>query len=181
MDRQTIAGAPTHTNAHGLTLRHTRKGYRNVPTSHVISPLQHSVNVQLELCAVIHPGRVMPLVVVHLQSHQTSQLAHITVYHVISHTWSMSITKHNGCFTTICRIFWLNKISNMELEKTSPAVMEVKLRWFSWLDHVLRWLGHVLRMHTDSIPQTVSPKLPWCGHHPEEENQDDQRQRRGRQ
>ena len=53
----------------------------------------------------------------------------------------------NGCLRKICRIFWPNKISNVELYKKS-AVLEIKRRW-------LRWLGQVLRMPKDSIPKVA--------------------------
>ena len=47
---------------------------------------------------------------------------------------------HNSCLRKICRIFWPNKISNIELyKKTSECniILEIKRRW--------RWIGHVLR------------------------------------
>ena len=56
---------------------------------------------------------------------------------------------HNRCLRKICRIFWPNKISNVDLYKKTDcnsAVLEIKRRR-------LRWLGHVLRMPQDSIPK----------------------------
>ena len=76
---------------------------------------------------------------------------------------------HNGCLRKICRIFWPNKISNVELYKKTgcnSAVLEIKRRR-------LRWLGHVLRMPKDSIPKVAlrwtppgkrkrgRPKMTW--------------------
>ena len=76
---------------------------------------------------------------------------------------------HNRCLRKICRIFWPNKISNVDLyKKTScnSAVLEIKRRR-------LRWLGHVLRMPQDSIPKVAlrwtppgkrkrgRPKMTW--------------------
>ena len=58
---------------------------------------------------------------------------------------------HNGCLRKICRIFWPNKISNVDLyKKTScnSAVLEIKRRR-------LRWLGHVVRMPGNSIPNVA--------------------------
>ena len=49
---------------------------------------------------------------------------------------------HNRCLRKICRIFWPNEISNVDLYKKTgcnSAVLEIKRRR-------LRWLGHVLRM-----------------------------------
>ena len=80
---------------------------------------------------------------------------------------------HNGCLRKICRIFWPNKISNVDLYKKTgckSAVLEIKRRR-------LRWLGHVLRMPGHSIPkvalrwtppgktkqQTVMPELREMG------------------
>ena len=63
---------------------------------------------------------------------------------------------HNGCLRKICRIFWPNKICNVELYmKTdcNSAVLEIKrLR--------LRWLGHVLKMPKDSIPKLALSWIP---------------------
>ena len=45
---------------------------------------------------------------------------------------------HNGCLRKICRIFWPNKMSNVDLYKKTggnSAVLEIKRRR-------LRWLGH---------------------------------------
>ena len=64
---------------------------------------------------------------------------------------------YNGCLRQICQIFWLNKISNVELHKKAvcdSAVLEIKCQW-------LRWLGHVLRMPTESIPKVA---LRWMPH-----------------
>ena len=58
---------------------------------------------------------------------------------------------HNGCLRKICRIFWPNKISNVDLYKKTgcnSGVLEIKRRR-------LRWLGHVLRMPGDSIPKVA--------------------------
>ncbi|KAK2154488.1 hypothetical protein NP493_2181g00005 [Ridgeia piscesae] len=58
---------------------------------------------------------------------------------------------HNRCLRKICRIFWPNKISNVDLCKKTgcnSAVLEIKRRR-------LRWLGHVLRMPQDSIPKVA--------------------------
>ena len=69
----------------------------------------------------------------------------------------------------VCRIFWPNKISNVDLYKKTgcnSAVLEIKRRR-------LRWLGHVLRMPGDSIPKVAlgwtppgkrkrgRPKMTW--------------------
>ena len=62
---------------------------------------------------------------------------------------------HNRCLRKICRIFWPNKISNVDLYKKTgcnSAVLEIKRRR-------LRWLGHVLRMPQDSIPKVA---LRWA-------------------
>ena len=76
---------------------------------------------------------------------------------------------HNRCLRKICRIFWPNKISNVDLYKKTgcnSAVLEIKRRR-------LRWLGHVLRMSQDSIPKVAlrwtppgkrkrgRPKMTW--------------------
>ena len=58
---------------------------------------------------------------------------------------------HNGCLRKICRIFWPEKISNIELHRLarcSSAVSEIKRRR-------LRWLGHVLRMDQKRIPKVA--------------------------
>ena len=58
---------------------------------------------------------------------------------------------HNGCLRKICGIFWLNKISNVALQKKTgcnSAVLELKRRR-------LRWLGHVMRMPKESIPKVA--------------------------
>ncbi|KAK2161017.1 hypothetical protein NP493_1608g00023 [Ridgeia piscesae] len=47
---------------------------------------------------------------------------------------------HNGCLRKICRIFWPNKIYNVELEIQRRR---------------LRWLGHVLRMPKENIPKVA--------------------------
>ena len=76
---------------------------------------------------------------------------------------------HNGCLRKICRIFWPNKISNVDIYmKTgcNSAVLEIKRRR-------LRWLGHVLRMPTDS------PKWHWDGHHLEKGREKDGQRWRG--
>ena len=76
---------------------------------------------------------------------------------------------HNRCLRKICRIFWPNKISNVDLYKKTgcnSAVLEIKRRR-------LRWLKHVLRMPQDSIPKVAlrwtppgkrkrgRPKMTW--------------------
>ena len=76
---------------------------------------------------------------------------------------------HNGCLRKICRIFWPNKISNVDLYKKTgcnSAVLEIKRRR-------LKWLGHVMRMPGDSIPKVAlrwtppgkrkrgRPKMTW--------------------
>ena len=63
---------------------------------------------------------------------------------------------HNRCLRKICRIFWPNKISNVDLYKKTgcnSAVLEIKRRR-------LRWLGHVLRMSQDSIPKVALRWIP---------------------
>ena len=76
---------------------------------------------------------------------------------------------HNGCLRNICRILWPNKITNMELYKKTccnSAVLEIKRRRLTWLEHVLR-------MPKDSIPKVAlrwtppgkgkrgRPKMTW--------------------
>ena len=54
---------------------------------------------------------------------------------------------HNGCLRKICRIFWPNYISIVDLYKKTGcnnAVLEIRRRR-------LRWLGHVRK---DSIPKS---------------------------
>jgi len=66
---------------------------------------------------------------------------------------------HNGCLRKICRIFWPNNISNMELYKKTGcnnAVLEIKRRP----------LRH---------PNTAFPKWHWDGHHLEKGSEDSQR------
>ena len=73
------------------------------------------------------------------------------------------------CLRNICRIFWPNNISNVDLYKKTgcnSAVLDIKRRR-------LRWLGHVLRMPQDSIPNVAlrctppgkgkrgRPKMTW--------------------
>ena len=64
---------------------------------------------------------------------------------------------HNGCLRKICRIFWPNKLSNVELHKNTSCistVLEIKRRR-------LQWLGRVLRIDKDSIPKVaISWTLP---------------------
>ena len=56
---------------------------------------------------------------------------------------------HNSCLRRICRIFWPNKISNINLYEATgccSVVEEIRKRR-------LRWLGHVLRMENHRIPK----------------------------
>ena len=56
---------------------------------------------------------------------------------------------HNRCLRRICRIFWPNTISNIDLYTETGSrsiVAEIKRRR-------LRWLGHVLRMDENRIPK----------------------------
>ena len=58
---------------------------------------------------------------------------------------------HNGCSRKFCGIFWPNKISHVELHRKTgcnSAVLEIKRRR-------LRWLGHVLRMPGERIPNVA--------------------------
>ena len=56
---------------------------------------------------------------------------------------------HNKCLREICRIFWPNKISNLDLyEKTDEKDIETQIRI-----RRLRWLGHVLRMNFTRNPK----------------------------
>ena len=58
---------------------------------------------------------------------------------------------HNSCLRKICRIFWPNKVSNLELYQrtgSKSVVLEIKHRR-------LRWLGHVLRMEQDRLPKVA--------------------------
>jgi hypothetical protein len=58
---------------------------------------------------------------------------------------------HNSCLRQLCRIFWPRKISNKELYEMTGCknvTTEIKRRRF-------KWLGHVLRMDTNSIPKTA--------------------------
>nr|XP_006821712.1 PREDICTED: uncharacterized protein LOC102806297 [Saccoglossus kowalevskii] len=60
-------------------------------------------------------------------------------------------TFHNSCLRRICRIFWPVIISNDDLYRQTHSkdiIIEIKSRR-------LRWLGHVLRMPQDSIPETA--------------------------
>ena len=58
---------------------------------------------------------------------------------------------HNGCLRKIYNIFWPSKTSNRGLYEKAGChsiVMEIKKRR-------LRWLGHVLRMPQERIPQSA--------------------------
>ena len=72
-------------------------------------------------------------------------------------------------YEEMCLIFWPNKISNVDLYKKTgcnSAVLEIRHRR-------LRWLGHILRMHKDTIPKVAlrwtppgkrkrgRPKMTW--------------------
>ena len=63
---------------------------------------------------------------------------------------------HIGCLRKICRIFWPNNISNVELYKKTgcnSALLEIKCQQ-------LKWLGHVLRLPKDSIPKVAPRSTP---------------------
>ncbi len=58
---------------------------------------------------------------------------------------------HNGCLRKICKIYWPNKITNIDLWKKTNScniILEIRQRR-------LRWLGHVFRMPEDSITKTA--------------------------
>jgi hypothetical protein len=60
------------------------------------------------------------------------------------------------CLRRIMKIFWPNTISNQELYKRTdsrPLSVEIKRR--RW-----RWIGHVCRMHPDSIPRVAMRWTP---------------------
>ena len=54
---------------------------------------------------------------------------------------------HSKHLRKICKIFWPNKISNIELQqRTKSKVVEDKIKIKRW-----KWLGYVLRMDNDKI------------------------------
>jgi hypothetical protein len=76
---------------------------------------------------------------------------------------------HHSCLWKICRTFWPNKISNINLLKlmnSNCIVQQIQQRWF-------RWPGHVFRMSNSSITKTAlrwtpqgkrprgQPKMTW--------------------
>ena len=76
---------------------------------------------------------------------------------------------HNGCLRKICRIFWPNKISNVDLYKKTgcnSAVLEIKRRRLRWLRHVLRMPGHsipkvALRWTPPGKGKRGRPQMTW--------------------
>ena len=66
---------------------------------------------------------------------------------------------HNSCLRRICKIFWPNKISNLELyAKTKCNSIEAEVKYKR-----LRWLGHVLRMEHSRIPKKCLKWTPTTG------------------
>ena len=77
---------------------------------------------------------------------------------------------HHSCLRQICKIFWLNRISNenlLEMPNSTCVLKEIQQRCF-------RSLGHVLRMPVSNITRIVlrwtpqgkrprgRPKTTWC-------------------
>jgi len=74
------------------------------------------------------------------------------LYNLQNHCKDQCVPQY-GCLRKICRIFWPNKTSSVELYKKTgcnSAVLEIKRRR-------PRWLGHVLRMPEESTPK-VAPR-----------------------
>jgi hypothetical protein len=66
---------------------------------------------------------------------------------------------HNSCLRRICKIFWPNKISNLELyAKTKCNSIEAEVKYKR-----LRWLGHVLRMEQNRFPKKCLKWNPTTG------------------
>lgn len=72
-------------------------------------------------------------------------------WRVVKNDMSRIESFHNGCLRKICRIFWPQKITNVDLYKKTrcqSVVTEIRRRR-------LRWLGHVLRMEQKRIPRVA--------------------------
>ena len=66
---------------------------------------------------------------------------------------------YNSCLRRICKIFWPNKISNIELyAKTKCNSIEAEVKFKR-----LRWLGHVLRMEQNKFPKKCLKWNPTTG------------------
>ena len=56
---------------------------------------------------------------------------------------------HNECLIKICRIFWPNSVTNLELHfKTKSESIQTTIK-----KRRLRWLGHILRISQNRIPR----------------------------
>lgn len=65
-------------------------------------------------------------------------------------------TFHNNCLRKICRIFWPQKITNIELHRTTGSEdMSTLLKRKRW-----RWIGHVLRKPADDLTRVAMRWTP---------------------